>query len=565
MMSGLLSFKSIKGKMMFGFSIVVLLIVLLGAVILLAVDDINKNTEAVVENDLPLLIADEKLALSMANRIGLARGYVITGENSYKDLFFENVEIEKVNTEIVASIFANEEFKNNTKKALEWNDYIVSEVIEVYEKGNEELAMMNLLSSTVIAREVMAGYESFAVQRQENIMNSQQNILDRGQSIFIFVIVVVLVVVLLSILIAFITSNSISKPLRVVMNRMGLIATGDLSNEALETKLRDEIGELVAATNEMSHNTRDLLTEINMVSETVSSQSEELTQSANEVKAGTEQISVTMEDLAIGTESQANNASTISSMMESFVAKVIDANENGDFIQKSSHTVLEMTNEGSGLMKSSTEQMVVIDQIVHEAVQKVEGLDKHAQEITELVSVIQDIAGQTNLLALNAAIEAARAGEHGKGFAVVADEVRKLAEQSSVSVTNITEIVNRIQSESSLVASSLLEGYKEVEQGTNQIEATGQTFEKISTSVIEMVDRIVIVSNNLAEMSANSQEMSGSIQEIAAISQESAAGVEQTSASSEEASSAMEEVANSSHDLAQLAEELNRLVQRFKL
>src|SRR5690625_7272485 len=100
-----------------------------------------------------------------------------------------------------------------------------------------------------------------------------------------------------------------------------------------------------------------------------------------------------------------------------------------------------MTNDGSLLMESSTKQMAIIDQIVHEAVEKVEGLDVHSQQISELVSVIQDIADQTNLLALNAAIEAARAGEHGQGFAVVADEVRKLAEEVSFSVTDITIIV----------------------------------------------------------------------------------------------------------------------------
>lgn len=157
------------------------------------------------------------------------------------------------------------------------------------------------------------------------------------------------------------------------------------------------------------------------------------------------------------------------------------------------------------------------------------------------------------------------AGEQGKGFAVVADEVRKLAEQSSNSVTNITGIVNQIQSESSLVVSSLREGYKEVEEGTDQIITTGKTFNEISTAVSDMGARIDHVSDNLTDIALNTVNMGRSVEEIAAISEESAAGIEETSASSQQANSSMEEIAASSQDLAQLSEELHGLVERFKL
>lgn len=209
--------------------------------------------------------------------------------------------------------------------------------------------------------------------------------------------------------------------------------------------------------------------------------------------------------------------------------------------------------------------MEFIDQIVNAAVEKVEGLDSQAQEISQLVQVIHNIAEQTNLLALNATIEAARAGEYGQGFAVVANEVRKLAEESARSVENITEIVSRIQNESSSVASSLRDGYKEVEQGTVQIATTNETFNEISNSVTEMIDKIYHISELLADIVANSQEMNKAIEDIAAISEESAAGVEETTAMTEQTNAAMEDVAQSSTELAKLAEELNLLVEQFKL
>ena len=324
---------------------------------------------------------------------------------------------------------------------------------------------------------------------------------------------------------------------------MDKMAKGDLSGETLEAQSRDEVGQLINATNEMSNNTRQLLNQINIVSGSVTGQSEELIQSSDEVNAAAHQIAVTMQELAVGIEGEARSASELAVIMESFTSKVEEANEKGEHIQRSSSEVLTMTSEGSQLMESSNEQMVKIDQIVQEAVQKIQGLDAQSQEISKLVVVIKDIADQTNLLALNAAIEAARAGEHGKGFAVVAEEVKKLAEQVTVSVTDITDNVTSIQNESSSVAGSLLEGYEEVEKGTNQIKITTETFNGIK----QCCDRNgQSYSYRHGKFIRHRSKQSGderSIEEIAAISEQSAAGVEQTSASSQQTSSSMEEVA----------------------
>ena len=232
---------------------------------------------------------------------------------------------------------------------------------------------------------------------------------------------------------------------------------------------------------------------------------------------------------------------------------------------ENTENVLAMTNEGSQLMESSTKQMESIDHIVQGAVQKVQSLETQSQEISKLVDVIKEISDQTNLLALNAAIEAARAGEHGKGFAVVADEVRKLAEQVGASVSEITMIVNNIQKEFSTVTTSLENGYNAVEQGTKQIRVTSERFTEINVAVTEMANRISAITENLANIAENGEIMNHGIQEIATISEESAAGIEQTAASAEQASNSMEDVANSSMQLAKMAEELNSLVLRFKL
>ncbi len=550
--------------MLVGFSLVIILVVLYGVYNYSLIQKSNEEAKNIVEKELPVLIANQEMARTLANRISTARGYVLFG-GDFKDRFNEYTEDGKQFEAVIREIGASEEFDALIKKTVEWRQYVASEVFEEYEKGNIELATQNLAKKDPVVRELMAGYEELADKSRDSINEAGDKIIANGEPTLFISTVVPILVILVSLAAALITSNIISKPIIKVLERMKLISTGDLNHEPLETKSQDEVGQLVVATNEMNNSIRELLTEINVVSGSIAGQSEELTQSANEVNVGSEQIASTMQELASGTESEARTASELASIMGAFSTSVQEANAMGESIQTSSNEVIRMTSEGSQLMDSSNTQMVKIDQIVQESVQKVQGLDVKSQEISKLVSVIHEIADQTNLLALNAAIEAARAGEHGRGFAVVAEEVRKLAEQVSTSVTDITGIVAGIQEESSLVADALQDGYKEVVLGTTQIKTTQETFAGINSSILEMANSINTVSENLSSIASNSEKMNGYISEIAAISEESAAGVEQTSASSQQISSSMEEVSNSADDLAKLAEKLNGLVHQFKI
>ena len=565
-MKNLLKMKSIKMKILLGFAVVIVLVLGLGIFNFYSINKVNSDTEDIVNDQLPLLVADEKLAFNMAQRIALTRAYVLYGDNDYKVRFDEYTKASQEQEKFILSASDSEEVKILIKQSVEWEKLVVEQVFAQFDQGNEEEAMVILANEVQpLARTIMDGFASVARSREALIQEEGDAIIKSGETILLAGGTVSILVVLLGVAAALITTRIITKPIIMVKDRMNLVASGDLSQEPLELKSVDELGQLVIATNHMSDNTRQLLGQINTVAESVSGQSEELTQSANEVKEGSNQVASTMQELASGAESQANSASELSVMMVTFAEKVQEANTNGETIYQSSNEVLSMTAKGSQLMRSSIEQMTMIDEIVQGAVDKVRGLDVQSQQISKLVSVIKDIAEQTNLLALNAAIEAARAGEEGRGFAVVADEVRRLAEQVAVSVTDITGIVNTIQQESSNVTASLQDGYEEVTKGTNQIKTTGETFTGISDSVTEMVNNIQRISTNLSTMANNTEEMTTSIAEITAVSEESAAGIEQTSASIQQTNSSMEEVATSSGQLAELAEELNELIRRFRL
>ncbi|MGM8365437.1 methyl-accepting chemotaxis protein [Virgibacillus sp. W0181] len=456
-------------------------------------------------------------------------------------------------------------FSRITDNNEEINNIFLNKIVHsINEEDNSELLLSQIKISALKTTSVSVVNELIDVVNQEQGTSVESANSSIDNSVIVLVIANASAIIL-GIIVMLLISRGVSSNLKKVVHVTTEVADGNLSVPSMNYEGKDEIGQLAQAVNHMKNNIRNILLKVTDASESVSSRSEGLNQSANEVKEGSEQIATTMEELSSGSETQANSASELSEKMSDFVQSVIASEKNGQEVAMTSDNVLQLTTEGTDLMKESVNQMNRIDSIVSDAVNKVQGLDKQSAEISNLVSVIKDIADQTNLLSLNAAIEAARAGEHGQGFAVVAHEVKKLAEQVASSVSEITGIVTNIQTETNHVVDSLSKGYKEVKEGTNQIEKTGHSFETINNSISEMATKIGIISTNLKDISENSNEMNGLIEEIASVSEEAAAGVEQSAASSQQTSSSMDEVSNSANELAKLAEQLNQEIRVFRL
>lgn len=495
--------------------------------------------------------------------------YLLTEKDKYVDAFKEY-------QDAFTSLANNLEPTLKTKKEKDifakikefdekFNDMFLVDILDFVDINQEHLAML--------ARENLSKTRISTVKLVDELMDivssdQRTSVNDANQSINYSIIMLassIIIAIIIGIVAMIFISRGIAKSLNKVVHITKEVADGNLTIESMDYDGEDEIGELANAINQMKSKIHVILQKVSSASSSVTTRSEELMQSSNEVTNGNEQVASTMEELSAGAETQAISASDLSINMSDFVGRVQQSEASGQEIATSSDHVIKLTTDGTSLMDKSVAQMNRIDSIVAEAVKKVEGLDNQSEEISKLVLVIKSIADQTNLLSLNAAIEAARAGEHGKGFAVVADEVRKLAEQVATSVSEITDIVTKIQSETSNVVDSLNAGYDEVREGTTQIKETGQNFSTINESVSDMVTKIHTISSNLKDISANSVNMNNLIEEIASVSEESAAGVEQAAASAQQTSSSMDEVASSADDLAKLAEELNSELQVFKL
>ncbi len=327
----------------------------------------------------------------------------------------------------------------------------------------------------------------------------------------------------------------------------------------------DEIGRIGFAFNKMMHQFREMVGGIQQKSNRLTDMTQTLNDISKQTTSATEEVSETITGIAQATSIQTQDTEDTVGKMEELAKTLGEIDQNIQKMGQHTDDTTIANGKNSQMMAVVHENWETTIETMNKLGDSIHDVNEDIQNIEKIVKVIDGISDQTNLLALNAAIEAARAGEHGRGFAVVADEVRKLAEQVAVSIANITGFVEKIQTESEKFSESLQSGYTEVEEGTKQINKTGQTFNKINASVSTMVEGIKGISENLESIKVNSEIMNSSIEEIASVSEESAAGVEETSAASQEITSSMEEVAGNSEQLADLAEKLSNTVNEFKL
>lgn len=367
-----------------------------------------------------------------------------------------------------------------------------------------------------------------------------------------------------TLLIGLFAQRMIIRPLQDILNTTVSVARGDLAQTA-SVKNNDEIGRLSQSVNTMIGNLRDMVEQVETVSQELSRQNREVENSVELVREQTGHVASTMQEIAAGSEEQAGSSGEVAKAILDLDNLIEQANRGSQDLEASSKLVLKATENGSAQMNESVAQIRLITAIVSDSLTHVNDLESRTSEISKLIDIIKSIAEQTNLLALNAAIESARAGEAGRGFAVVAEEVRKLAEQTTGSVTEITTIVGNIQQESRLVSHTLEGAYQQVEAGTSLISDTGAAFESIASEINKMAVRIETVAMSLGDIQRSNEQVKASIQQVAAIAEETSAGIEETAAATEKQNTSMTGIANSTEALSSLVQNLRDLVGRFRL
>ncbi|MCU0454297.1 MAG: methyl-accepting chemotaxis protein [Bacteroidetes bacterium] len=328
-------------------------------------------------------------------------------------------------------------------------------------------------------------------------------------------------------------ATSISKPLVRLIHS---IDSADL-NTTFQNARQDEVGQLMRSFETFTGTIRQTLLGV--------------AEAAAAVASASSQISASTEEMAAGAQQQSAQSTDVSSAVEEMSKTIYENSRNAGKTADAAAQAKQAASAGGHVVQQTVGGMRRIASVVQQSADTVRALGRSSEQIGAIISVIDDIADQTNLLALNAAIEAARAGEQGRGFAVVADEVRRLAERTTTATKEIADTIRRIQGETADAVTSMEVGTKEVDEGIQMADKAGHSLQSIVDLSQRVTDMVTQMATASEQQAGASEEISKSVEGISSVTQETATGIQQ--------------IARTAEDLNRLTEEMQRMIGRFML
>ncbi|MCI6101369.1 MAG: methyl-accepting chemotaxis protein [Selenomonas sp.] len=378
-------------------------------------------------------------------------------------------------------------------------------------------------------------------------------------------IIIMVVIILVILLAACITiAKKIMEPLTAIVSACRKMRDGDFRETGYQTERGDEFGEMLHDFADMCRTVSGLMKTTNETAQHLAAASEELTASAHQSAQASEQVANSVTSAAQASAEQQQYIEDSEESVGKTVTSVDRLHATADAVEGDAKTAHSRAVEGGRSVMDAVHDIESVEAIVKSSAQTVDQLGKSSQQIGSIVETISGIAEQTNLLALNAAIEAARAGEHGRGFAVVADEVRKLAEASQTAAQQITDLITGIQKDTDAAVASMQSGSEAVQSGTAAVAQLKDAFAEIETAVQNVAKSANDMVAELQQVGTQTGVVQEKTQQIAGNGGKVVNEMESVSAASEQQSASAGEIATASESLAQLAQKLSESLQKFQ-
>ena len=360
-------------------------------------------------------------------------------------------------------------------------------------------------------------------------------------------------------------TKAVTAPLNAMITICNSLRDGDFRDDVRHSDPRaDEFGLLIDAVLDLRTTINKLMKKTSTTAEQLAASSQELTASANQSAQASEQVAQSVTNSASAVAEQQQNVADAMDAIQHAMNSIQALNDASVIVGQKVDEAAKQAADGSAAIESSVKQILSVEKIVNQSAGTVDKLGQRSKEIGQIVEAISGIAEQTNLLALNAAIEAARAGEHGRGFAVVADEVRKLAEESQGAAQKIANLIGAIQNDTDDAVASMHEGSVAVREGTKSVENLRTSFDNIGAASGEVTDRTRSMEQDIKSVSDDTDLIRTRSEKISENSGKVATEMESVSAASQQQSASAEEIASASDALAHLAQDLQSQLQHFK-
>ena len=376
-------------------------------------------------------------------------------------------------------------------------------------------------------------------------------------------IIVALLVVLFTCACAIYLLRNIKTSVDMVLMSLRKVAQGDLSIH-LPADSGDEFGQMADECNKMLENIRGMTKTIQKTAESVSDSSGTLTSTSEQSAIATQNVAQSITEVAEAAQTQMDSVAEAKHQVHAFTRGLTDVTKTIERVGEDIAQTSQKAEDGNRLVDATVDQMNTIADTVISSSEVVAKLGERSKEIGNIVEVISGISGQTNLLALNAAIEAARAGEHGHGFAVVAEEVRKLAEESQQASKQIGDLIHTIQEETDQAVNAMQTGREEAEKGRENVTATGEEFSEIRAMIDLLQQHAVIIQKTMDDLTQRAAKIDDATGKIHDAASKVAAESQNVSAATEQQAAGMEEIAASSRGLSDMAHDLNVAAAKFK-